>query len=373
MKIFYYCLEYPTPMYLWQRANIIGDLRRAGHEVIHFNPATYGSMDAANEAAAAALRSTQGIDLFMTCDDSDTVYPETVREVAKLGIPSLMIAWDNLELPYKQKAIAPLFDAVWLTSDETRYLFERWGCRNVIFAPYACSPYTYGPVETASVRSVGFIGSPYGSRTNKLNHLTSGGVDVDVYANVLFDKGYTSSSATGRKEFSPRDIMVKASRYMRFPIGRKVFAATIINKLSPAARLDTGSEHFHAHRSVSHEEMCRLYSAHTLSLNITELRDTYVLSQPIPKLHLRTFEIPMCGGLQLTSRNPEIEQYFEDGREIVLYDSREEMIDKARWYLDPARDTDVARMKAAARTRAEREHTWMARLNPIFASLGLNH
>ncbi|MDE6391161.1 MAG: glycosyltransferase, partial [Duncaniella sp.] len=126
-----------------------------------------------------------------------------------------------------------------------------------------------------------------------------------------------------------------------------------------------------AHRSVSHEDMCRLYSSHALSLNITDLRDTYILDRPIQKLHLRTFEIPMCGGLQLTTRNPEIERYFEDGKEIVLYDTREEMIDKALWYLSPAREAEVARMKAAARLRAERDHTWMARLDPIFSGLGL--
>ncbi|MDE5726530.1 MAG: glycosyltransferase [Duncaniella sp.] len=371
MKIFYYCLEYPTPMYLWQQANIIGDLGRAGHEVVHFNPASYPSMDEANEAAVRELRAS-GADLFMTCDDSSVVYPSTVAEAGRLGIPSLMIAWDNLELPYKQKAIAPLFDAIWLTSEETRYLFERWGCRGITFAPYACSPSTYAPVHgTDAIRSVGFIGSPYGSRTNKLNHLTAGGIDVDVYADVLFRKGYNSSAPKGRKEFSPRDILVKASRYMRFPIGRTVFKAAILNRLTPAARLDTASPRFHAHRSVSHEDMCRLYSSHALSLNITELRDTYILDRPIQKLHLRTFEIPMCGGLQLTTRNPEIERYFEDGKEIVLYDTREEMIDKALWYLSPAREAEVARMKAAARLRAERDHTWMARLDPIFSGLGL--
>lgn len=372
MKIFYYFLEYPTPMYRWQRDNLIDELERAGHTVVTFNPADYRTTAEANEAALRAIRSGRGWDLFMTCDDQDIIYPDTVAHIREAGIPTLLIAWDNLELPYKQQRIAPLFDAVWLTSDETRYLFERWGCRGVIFLPYAANPFTYAPVAGAeTVRSVGFIGSPYGSRTNKLNDLTAAGVACDVYSDALVRKGYNSSVKGGRKRFDPLDIAVKASRYLRFPIGRRVLASTLINKLHRGSPLDTATPLLRGHASVPFAEMCRLYSAHTLSLNITELRDTYVLANPIPKLHLRTFEIPMSGGLQFTSRTPEIERYFDDGREIVLYSSREEMADKARYYLDPRRDSEVARMKAAARLRAARDHTWMARFDTIFRTMSL--
>ena len=371
MKIFYYFLEYPTPMYQWQRSNLIDELERAGHEVVTFNPALCESAAEAGEKALALLREG-GYNLFMSCDDQSVLLPDTMTRVRELGIPSLMIAWDNLELPYKQRRIAPLFDAVWLTSHETRYLFERWGCRNIHFATYAANPFTYRPAPyTDTLRSVGFIGSPYGSRTNKLNDLVHAGIDTDVYSNALADSSVNNSVRGGHKKFNPLDVAVKASRYLRFPIGRRVLASTILNKFHHDAPLDRQAPAFHAHPSVPFDEMTALYSAHALSLNITELRDTYVLANPIPKIHLRTFEIPMCGGLQLTSRNDEIASYFDDRKEIVLYDSREEMADLCRYYLSPARDSEVRAMKDAARRRAESCHTWMHRLNPIFASLAL--
>lgn len=371
MKIFYYFLQYDTPMYRWQYSNHIDELRRAGHEVTIFNPASCRNMDEANEEALRALDRAGGCDLFMTCDDQDVIYPDTVRRVSAKGIPTCLICWDNLELPYKQKAIAPLFDAVWLTSDETRYLFERWGCRGILFMPYASNPHTYLPAVTQPIHSVGFIGSPYGSRTNKLNDLTAGGIACDVYSDALVKAGYNSSVKGGRKKFDPADITDKASRYLRFPIGRRVLWAAIVNKLHHGATLDTSAPLLSGHPSVGFDRMCALYSAHSLSLNISELRDTYVLRHPIPKLHLRTFEIPMCGGLQFTSYNPEIAEYFDEGREIVLYRSPEEMLDKARYYLDPRHDAEVARMKAAARRRAEADHTWLSRFNRIFQTLGL--
>ncbi|HBN04508.1 MAG TPA: glycosyltransferase family 1 protein, partial [Bacteroidales bacterium] len=102
-------------------------------------------------------------------------------------------------------------------------------------------------------------------------------------------------------------------------------------------------------------------SAHSLSLNITELRNTYVLKKPIHKLHLRTFEIPMAGGLEFTSYTPEILNYFEPDKEIVLYDSDEEMTEKARFYLDPKNEYLCKIMKKNARKRSVSEHTWKNR------------
>ena len=74
----------------------------------------------------------------------------------------------------------------------------------------------------------------------------------------------------------------------------------------------------------------------------------------------------MCGGLQLASYTEELAGYFEDGKEIVLYHSKEEMVDKAKFYLDKKNESLVNSMKKAARVRAEKEHTWTRRFNEAF-------
>lgn len=369
MRIFYFFKELDTPMYQWQRTNLIDELERNGHEVVTYNPLDFRSIDEANEMVVENLKEKGDFDLFLACDDQDTIYKETVEAVSKMGIPTCLICWDNLELPYKQKKIAPVFDIVWLTSWETQYLFEKWGCKKIVFQTYAANPYTYKADKVEEqVHAVGFIGSPYGSRTNKINDLLANGVNCSLYSNALFNKGYNTSLG-GKKKLDVMDVLVKASRYMRFPIGRDVFYSTIMNKLKSKSALNTDSEFVSLNHSVSHEEMCHLYSALSLSLNISELRDTYILKKPIPKIHLRTFEIPMCGGLQFTSYNDEIAQYFEDGKEIVLYHSKEEMIDKAKFYLDEKNSSLVQDMKVAARKKAENEHTWTIRFNKIFKEL----
>jgi spore maturation protein CgeB len=47
----------------------------------------------------------------------------------------------------------------------------------------------------------------------------------------------------------------------------------------------------------------------------------------------RTFEIPACGGFQLSERTDEVLGFFEEGKEIECFDSLEELKDKARYYL----------------------------------------
>jgi len=369
MIIFYYFKELNTPMYQWQRSHLINELKREGHSFITYNPLDYESIDKANEYVIKEIVKQKRVDLFLTCDDQDVIYKETIESVKKKGIPTCLICWDNLELPYKQKKIAPVFDVVWITSIETKYLFEKWGCKNIIFQTYAANPYVYRPTtDNVVIPSVGFIGSPYGSRTNIINELLQHNIPCDIYSNALFDKGY-NSSVGGKIKVNVKDIIIKAGRYLRFPIGRKVLYSTILNKFHTGKILFEDSPCLNTSRSVDHNTMCELYSRFSLSINMSELRDTYLLKNPIHKIHLRTFEIPMCGGLQFTSYNDEIASYFEEDKEIVLYRSKEEMVDKAKYYLNPTNADKVISMKVAARCKAENEHTWQKRFEVIFNSI----
>ncbi len=77
-------------------------------------------------------------------------------------------------------------------------------------------------------------------------------------------------------------------------------------------------------------------------------------------LNIRAFELAACGVFQLLQRVPGVTEFFEEGKEIVCFDSREEMIDKIRYYL--AHDEERQRIAAAAHARALREHTWAQRI-----------
>ncbi|MDE7224192.1 MAG: glycosyltransferase, partial [Acetatifactor sp.] len=47
----------------------------------------------------------------------------------------------------------------------------------------------------------------------------------------------------------------------------------------------------------------------------------------------RVLDILACGGFCLANYQPEIAEYFEDGKELVMYTDMEDLVRKADWYL----------------------------------------
>ena len=353
----------------WQYTHIFDELERHGHHITVYNPLAYRTPDEANENLIPYITSSKiKFDIFLNCESDGFLYPESVKAINNLGLATVLLCFDNLHAPHIHKKIAPLFDLVWLTSFETKWLFEKWGCKNILFQTYAANPYSFTPHWGTPVHSVCFIGSPYGSRINILNTLTQAEVNCDVYTDALENKGKSAGkSKIPNVKVSPIE---EVRRALSFDIGRKVLYSALLNKSFLKTKSILSQNEFLAiHKSVSFDEMQDIYSNSALSLNITVLRNTYLLKNPLHKIHLRTFEIPMCGGLEIAPFSEELAGYFEDGKEIVLYKSEEEFISKSKYYLDSKNDSLCLQMKQNARKRAENEHTWINRFNRVFESI----
>lgn len=80
-------------------------------------------------------------------------------------------------------------------------------------------------------------------------------------------------------------------------------------------------------------------------------------------LNVRAFELAACGVFQLLQRVPSVSQFFEEGREIVCFDTKEEMVEKIRYYL--SHEDERRRIAEAARQRVLRDHTWRQRVTRI--------
>lgn len=85
-------------------------------------------------------------------------------------------------------------------------------------------------------------------------------------------------------------------------------------------------------------------------------------------IKLRDFDAPMSGALYITHRNPDLLELYDQGREIVCYESIEECVAQVTKYLadEPAR----MRIAAAGASRARRDHSWSKRLYDAFVMLG---
>ena len=75
-----------------------------------------------------------------------------------------------------------------------------------------------------------------------------------------------------------------------------------------------------------------------------------------PLVKVGLFDFTAAGALVFTNRFPEVERYFEYGRELVGFEDTEDLLQKVRHYLDHPDEAETIRR--AGRERVLREHTW---------------
>lgn len=80
-------------------------------------------------------------------------------------------------------------------------------------------------------------------------------------------------------------------------------------------------------------------------------------------LNMRTLESMATGSFLLTSRNPEVEAVFQDGFHCVMYDSLDDMVDKARYYL--ANEDEREKIAAQGYREVMRKHTFAHRVKQV--------
>jgi len=108
------------------------------------------------------------------------------------------------------------------------------------------------------------------------------------------------------------------------------------------------------------DEMRKVYSGASIAL-------TFVMRPPQRQLHvMRTFEIPACGALQLSERTEEQTIFFEEGKEIVCYDSKEEFLEKVEYLLKNDQErNEIAR--SGLKRVVESHYTYEARMQEVIS------
>ena len=371
MRILYYFPELSTPMSQWQRIHFIDELSRNGIRIDVFNPLLCRCIEEAQECVIGELEKGK-YDLFMTCLCNERhIFKSTIETISQKGIPTLSFRPDNLAIPYNDKDLSKAFDLLWLTSRETQYLYQRWGA-NTIYAPYAANPFTYTYNDLQLNNRLCFIGNPHGSRARIINTFAKWGIPIDMYHGKK-DKEIDISNQIRPNWTIPVLDSTLAIIYKRllFKEGRKLIMGAFMERLK-GTQVVVPNECLFSYPGLSFNGMIDAYSKYALSLSFTSYAKTDILKNNLPVLNLRNFEIPMCGGIQLCRYSEEMNQLFEDGKEVVLYRDEEEMIDKAKYYLYTATEAEIRRMKSSARFRAEKDHTWMNRFKTVFDELALN-
>ncbi|MFC1965999.1 glycosyltransferase [Chloroflexota bacterium] len=109
---------------------------------------------------------------------------------------------------------------------------------------------------------------------------------------------------------------------------------------------------------ISFEEMIDIFKTSKINLNFSRTVHNSEL-----QLKGRIFQVCMAGGFLLTEYVPRIEKYFDIDKEIVCFESAEEMIDKVTYYLN--HETERRAIAQAGWKRATSEYTSFHMLSKV--------
>jgi len=367
-----------------QVIHAVDELKSEGHEVIYVNPMQILGGEAPIERYCETLldrvreeHDTAGLDMFFSVAWDANITPETVREISRMGIPTVSFSTDDLSHPFRVKNITSSFDLCWSTVRESAGILRSYGARKLIVMPFAANPHLFKPTGTPERNVVGFVGTAYSARAHGIASLAQANVPVEVHGASPMDvygSGRTSNPFL-RALTNASEGWHRLAASLWIPGGRKCVQAalkrTLLELVSdrPEKHPMDGTVEYLG--SATTPEMIEILSSSAISYGSIELASTYVLKNPLMFIRFREFEAAMAGGVHLVNRMPELGEYFEEGREMLYFDGTEELIDKAKFYLRPEQTATRNAIREQASIRARAEHTWSHRFRRLTQELGI--
>lgn len=300
-------------------------------DYIHFDICDFGDLRkrAKNNNEILKLVEKEKPDILFYGDFDGLVYPETLRYI-KDNTSTITLHWfcdDQWRFDSFSKNYCWNFDYSTTTDHLAVAKYKAIGYENIILSQWAANQYVYRKMDLPYKYEVSFVGQPHGVRRSIIDQLKKERIPV-----AIFGKGW---------ETSP--FKEKWNRLM--------------NKLNvDVLMLNTGM--------ISHPEMVRVFNQSKINLNLSN--NSTGMGQQMKGRH---FEVPACGGFLLTDYSPDLEEYYQVGKEVDCYRSFEEMADKIRYYL--AHDKEREAIAKAGHERTLREHTWDKRFADIFHKIKL--
>ena len=383
MKIFF-----AVPRSAWVDLNLRRSLEDMGHELVRFDfPGWPDDSDhgwiryekpRTNERLLEAVRRAVPFDLFFGYFYSSVAYPETIQHIGKAGVPTVNFSCNNVHQFDLVRDIAAQFDLCWVPEQAAQADFLRVGARPVRIQ-LAANPRVYRPVPTPRVYDVTFVGQRYADRAELLSHLFDNGVNVRVWGagwqtqkrlDVAQLKAGLALIEDERLDGIRRMVRRRVSRWRAGVFApndsRDVSQTGVLADRGVQSPVDTSA--FGGPRLLQ-RDLVRMFSRSRVSLGFATAGESHKSQKRMTHLRLREFEAPMSGALYLTEHQPELAEYFEPGQEVLTYSDRDELLDKARFYL--ARQEQAERIRRNGYLRSIREHTWQHRFRQLFAELGL--
>lgn len=278
--------------------------------------------------------------------------------------------------------------------DKFNYMqFKQMGLEHLWYLPLAANScrlekllYDTDRTELEKFDSdISFVGSlyhknSYDSIKNKLSDYLRGYFDasilaqLDLYGDNLFDRMLTVEILEQLSEIvefkngedSLSDLkLVFETTFLGYKLAQ-VERITCLNRLARCFNVDLYTDEaddslcgVNVRGSVNYmNDMPKVFNRSKINLNFT-IRN---IRTGIP---LRVWDILGAGGFLLTNYQPELTSFFENGKDIVFYDSIEDMVNKARYYLE--HEDERKKIAQSGHEKVKKYHSYDIRIEEIFS------
>ena len=278
---------------------------------IHFDFMERGAQigtDLMTEELFGLARKEQPTSLFAVLFDfNKDPRHEVFKRISELGVKT--IHWfcdDHWRFEKYSSLVAPNFDFVCTTANSSLPKYKKLGISDrVIKTQWACNHQLYFPIDVEKDINISFVGQPHGNRREVLDIILNNRFDLKIFG-------------------------FNWEQFQRVP--------------------------FH--------QMVRIFSRSKINLNLSN--SSTMIGQQIKG---RNFEISGTKSFLLSSNAENLEEYYENGKEIVIFNSIDDMIEKIRYYLSHDKEREIIAENSYKRTLVG--HTWFHRFNEIFFQAGI--
>ncbi|MEW5805353.1 MAG: glycosyltransferase [Patescibacteria group bacterium] len=272
---------------------------------------------------------------------------ETIKRISRSGKTQTLV-WmtdDHWRFDNYSRYWANCFNWVATTDSKAPEKYKKIGYHNVIKSQWACNHFLYKPVDQLPITDyryeVSFVGQPHGNRKAVIAKIEKSGFSVDCFG-FGWPKGKVS-----------QEEMIR------------IFAVSKIN-----LNLGNSSVGIHSLKGLAHLFLKRSGKL-ILPQSLVEIMNNLKLTLKGVREQIkgRNFEVPGCGGFLLTGQADNLEEYYQDGKEIVVFKDTNDLIEKIRYYLKNDKEREV--IASAGYQRTLRDHTYEKRFDEIFQKIGL--
>lgn len=267
-----------------------------------------------------------------------------MKEVAEQNgaITCFWVSDDHWMFDMVSKHIAPYFHWVVTTDSQAPPKYIKNGYKNIIHSQWACNHSYYKPLNLPKIYDVTFVGQPHGKRRQMIEKIQKAGINIRCWgygwpAGVLAQDDML-------KVFSQSKINLNFS--MSSGVLWKLVASIFLKRRGERDRTIIVDNPLHW---------------------LDNFRS--VLGSFRTQIKVRHFEIMGSGGFCLTDNADNLKDYYEIGKEVVVFDGIEDCVEKIKYYL--AHDEERERIRLAGYQRTLRDHTYEKRFNELFKIMGL--